>query len=515
MRRVFDCFTFFNEIELLKIRFEELNDVVDFFVIAEASVTFQGQQKPLFFQDNRAQFEQYGHKIIHLVVDGLPNSPNPWDREFAQRDALDLGCSAAEPDDLILISDIDEIFRSEAISQAKMLDGYLAFDMPMFQYFLNLRAEPSGWNRAFGYSRKDRHRLKNLTSGRIDKNLLKEAFGDRYHEIGNAGWHFTYLGGAERIRTKLRSFSHTEEWFTTMITEGGIEAQVQDGGVVGNFWHLAEYVPIDGTFPAAVRREEQYFRRCDFIKDIYQAHRELQLRNRDIKVRLKAEIARRSQVAVASRLRKSNNFSKIISIGTFCAAAAHLKAAGLRDAAYPFDWLFTNPSLVADCIEDGFKIFMNQEYLNPIDNGTKCRHEFYQSRYPMGSAAVFNHHNPSCEPHRSHFQRAITRFNTVIYSLRSPVLLFMMFNEKSFGTQYYHDFQRIEQATNGAAVFVLIVAQSYSEPRGYVKILNHQGGITVAQISVYSNILDGMLFEDKADSSAVVDFLKLIFKGFV
>lgn len=508
-RRVFDCFTFFNEIELLKVRLEELDSVVDFFVIAEAPITFRGARKPLHFRENAAQFEKFADKIIHVVVDDLPETSNPWEREFAQRDALDRGCAAADDHDLILISDADEIFRADAVAQASQLDGYIAFDMPMFQYYMNLRAEKNGWNRAFGYAWKDRGNLRNLTSGRIDKELLKATFGERYHYIDNAGWHFTYLGGRESIRTKLQSFSHTEEWFQTMLQEGGIEAHVRDGGVVGNFWHLAEYVPIDASFPAGVRRREEYFRSISYIRDIFEAHRDLQAGNRDIKVKLGHAVALNSQLRAVIRLRKSVSFSKIISIGSFCMAAAHLKAAEVRDAAYPFDWLFSNPPMVADCIEDDFRIFLDPQYLRPVSDGAKCQHAFYQARYPMGEGAIFNHHNPSQEPDRGHFERAIARFKVALHS-PSPPLLLMIMDARSFAEPMLRDVARIYQAAYAAPILLILIEQSYAQPRGKVDVGFQQDGIMVAKYFSQSLTSDGMLFDDPTDTEMFKNFLSFL-----
>ena len=461
-RLIFDCFTFFNELDLLEVRLEELAPCVDFFVICEASVTFQGKPKPLHFQENRQRFAKYLHKIIHVVVDDLPNTENPWDREYAQRDALARGCTIAQPDDIVLISDADEIYRRETIARIRGLDGYMAFDMPMFQYFINLRAEASGWSRAFGITWKDRDKLLNFTSGRVDKHLVKDAFGDRYHEIDMAGWHFTYLGGAEKIRTKLQSFSHTEEWFKVMLADGGIEDQVRMGGVVGNFWHLAEYVPIDESFPISVQRRVDHFKAIGFIKDVYEAHRELQVTHRNLKEKLKEQIGIISQLQMTSGMAAAHSgqsapaesaapkgaaFQNLISVGTYCVVAAHLKEAGLRNHSYPFDWLFSNPSMVADCLEDDFAVLLDRQYLVPIENGTKCRHEFYQAQYSMPKGAIFNHQNIADDAQYETFVRRVERLRTALQSPEETLLVMMM-----GGASYYGgvpaQIERIKRAAN-------------------------------------------------------------------
>lgn len=500
---------FFNEIELLKVRLEEIHSVVDFFVICESPVTFRGEPKPLHFKESEALFEKYRHKIIHVVVDDLPETQNPWDREFAQRDALVRGCRMADDDDMIMISDADEIPRRETVIEVRNSDGFVAFDMPMYQYYMNLRAEASGWNRAFAVSWKDRHQLRNFTSGRVDKHLVREDFRDRYKEISRAGWHFTYLGGADTIRTKLKSFSHTEEWFQNMLNEQGIENQVVDGGVVGNYWHLAEYVPIDESFPEFVRRNAEYFRQIGYIKDIYEAHRELQVRARDLKEIAKRQISDTSKLLAASSMIGVRKFEKIVSVGTFCAAAAHLREAGLRDAAYPFDWLFSNPAFAADCIEDDFATFLDRQYLQKVEGQRKCRHEFYQERYPMGDGAIFNHHDPSSEPDYSHFQRTIERFRAVL-TARGSTLFLMMIGADSLNEAMLKGIVRLHDALRAAPMLVMVATESHVEARGRLHVVWGRPGLAIARVFVRSRISDGMLFDDKEDTDQIISFLKLI-----
>ena len=111
----YDCFTFFNELELLQIRLAELSSVVDVFVIAEAPWTFQGQAKPLFFGENRARFKPYLSRIQHIVSDAPPVVTDQWSRELHQRNSLKRGLLEASGDDFVVISDADEIVRPEAL----------------------------------------------------------------------------------------------------------------------------------------------------------------------------------------------------------------------------------------------------------------------------------------------------------------------------------------------------------------------------------------------------------------
>ena len=86
---VYDCFQFFNELDILKLRMHVLNDVVDKFVISEATVTFSGEKKPLYFQENREMFREFEDKIIHKVVDDTPMDTSAFMRDSHQKCAVE------------------------------------------------------------------------------------------------------------------------------------------------------------------------------------------------------------------------------------------------------------------------------------------------------------------------------------------------------------------------------------------------------------------------------------------
>ena len=71
---VHDCFIFFNELDALELRLEELDPVVDRFVLVEARTTFTGQAKPLVFAEHRGRFAKFLPKLVHVVVDELPGA---------------------------------------------------------------------------------------------------------------------------------------------------------------------------------------------------------------------------------------------------------------------------------------------------------------------------------------------------------------------------------------------------------------------------------------------------------
>ena len=75
---IYDCFTFFNELDLLEIRLKILNDYVDKFVLVEAAKTHSGLPKPLYFNENKQRFLPYQDKIVHISLDNMPESQNSW-----------------------------------------------------------------------------------------------------------------------------------------------------------------------------------------------------------------------------------------------------------------------------------------------------------------------------------------------------------------------------------------------------------------------------------------------------
>lgn len=95
--------------DLLEVRLNELYDKVDHFVLVEARETFTGNSKPLYYDENKERFQKFQDKIIHIILEGRFETTNQWAREFYQRNQLMQGLTECEPDDLILISDLDEI----------------------------------------------------------------------------------------------------------------------------------------------------------------------------------------------------------------------------------------------------------------------------------------------------------------------------------------------------------------------------------------------------------------------
>lgn len=282
---IYDCFMFFNEIELLKLRLEELDEAVDYFVLVESIETQRGNVKPLYFQQNRHLFEKYLHKIIHVVIDERHPEMGLWERENYQRNAIGRGLVGCDYSDLILISDLDEIPRPHLIASVneylpernkKMLEngrnrkykkhnknkksaskeekmfyfnGSRAFEQTIYFFQLNRQTttgETWGGGPWAGTV---------ATTYGLLRKFGAQHFRDyrwKFRRILNGGWHFTWMGGKDRIRAKMGSIVEGHE---NAISEEEIDRWINQHPVV----------PIDETFPLYVQRNFDYLKSMGYI----------------------------------------------------------------------------------------------------------------------------------------------------------------------------------------------------------------------------------------------------------
>jgi beta-1,4-mannosyl-glycoprotein beta-1,4-N-acetylglucosaminyltransferase len=231
--KVVDVFPFFNEFELLELRLNILSPYVDLFVLVECPQTFAGNEKPLYFSENKDFFDKWKDKIlVHVVSDQLsskrdiakrlsnlelPNldrwileevasSPLPrrafqWKREFYQRESAHKALPEMTDNDLVFCSDIDEIWNPEMTFDWDE-DVIFKLEQTVFQYRMNNRSNEK-WSSAFFTAAKNiQHTSLNMIrASKVGENIVKVAFG---------GWHFTYQGGEDRIRYKIESYGHQE-----------------------------------------------------------------------------------------------------------------------------------------------------------------------------------------------------------------------------------------------------------------------------------------------------------------
>lgn len=215
--KIFDCFTFYNELDLLEIRLELTADLVDYFVLVEATKTFQNKDKSLFYDENKDRYKRYQDKIIHVIVDDMPCFDDPWKNERFQREAIKRGLTKANRDDVVIIGDVDEILRPQTITRLQKSQATLMpFRIPYLNFFFNYLSVNHHetycvWNLAAKYSAiQSVEDLRLLRMQLNQMNLPFDYVTDSLEIIEHAGWHFSYLGDKDFIVKKLQSFAHSE-----------------------------------------------------------------------------------------------------------------------------------------------------------------------------------------------------------------------------------------------------------------------------------------------------------------
>jgi beta-1,4-mannosyl-glycoprotein beta-1,4-N-acetylglucosaminyltransferase len=239
---VYDCFPFFNELDVLDIRLHELDAHIDKFVLVEATHTFTGREKKLYYEENKLRFIKFQSKIIHLVYDfgkkGI--AANPWDNEKTQRNFLSEGIDLKK-DDLLLLSDVDEIPDMQRLR--KLFIHPITLNHSRFDLFLNYKSS----KRQQGCQIWPMSACQQLTMQEIrDKHAT--------NLIINNGWHFSFLGSIENSNYKLRSFSHSFELRHCSTDPEVINMRLRQGkSPYTDDLGIYKFVQIDETFPTYLR----------------------------------------------------------------------------------------------------------------------------------------------------------------------------------------------------------------------------------------------------------------------
>ena len=243
--KIFDCFMYFDEDVVLDLRLNTLNEYVDYFVIVESCFTHKGDKRKLKF--NHEKFAKFKDKIIYLVYDHEPNNIkivhdneseeeksikyilNAAYRENGQRNFIATGLNNAEKEDLILISDVDEIPNLENLDLRNIKEKLILFKQHMFYYKFNLRMPNLIWSGTKACKKKNLltpQWLRNIKDRkysflRIDILFSKTKYND-IKFVDNGGWHFSNIKTAAEIEHKLKSYLHHREFDQNPMSENEI-----------------------------------------------------------------------------------------------------------------------------------------------------------------------------------------------------------------------------------------------------------------------------------------------------
>ena len=233
--KIFDCFMYFDEEVVLDVRLNTLDKYVDYFVIVESSFTHKGDNRNLMFNHNK--FEKFKNKIIYLVYDKQPkgieavnenDSENEKSRKYilnaalrenGQRNFIQNGLNKAEDNDIILISDVDEIPNLSEVNFNNISEKIIMFHQDMFYYKFDLKIPNLLWVGTRGCRKKyllSPQWLRNVKDRKYFPFRIDILFSEKKYSsikfISNGGWHFSYIKTAEEIEHKLKSYLHHREF---------------------------------------------------------------------------------------------------------------------------------------------------------------------------------------------------------------------------------------------------------------------------------------------------------------
>ncbi len=249
--RIFDCFMYFDEEIVLDTRLNYLDKFVDYFVIVESKFTHRGDSRNLNFDINK--FSKFKNKIIYKVYDEIPNNideindnddestksgkyiMNAVYRENGQRNFIMSGLKEANDEDIILISDVDEIPNLSEIKIKSIKEKIILFKQDMFYYKFNLKLPDIEWTGTKACKKKNLLNpqwLRNIKDRkypiyRIDVLFSKKKYID-VKIINNGGWHFSNIKSPDKIEHKLKSYLHHREFDLVPLNVNEIKKIMQN-----------------------------------------------------------------------------------------------------------------------------------------------------------------------------------------------------------------------------------------------------------------------------------------------
>jgi hypothetical protein len=255
--KIIDTTMFWKEYDILELRLAEHYDHVDQFVIVECDRTYSGTYKGFNLAKHLDRYSKWMDKINYIKVTDCPTHNNAWDNEHWQRDHMHLGWKNLGSDDVILVSDLDEIVRPETFEFIRNTNyDFYGLYMPAFYFKFNyVDAKPDWHYKVWGRAYRG---FQNNGSG---MRYMNELPGRSNIKLHHAGWHFGWLGDEEFAKTKIQSFSHSEINQPHIIENINIEKHISEGR--DHFrpenvtWHT---VKLDNYFPKTVLNNKEKYK---------------------------------------------------------------------------------------------------------------------------------------------------------------------------------------------------------------------------------------------------------------
>ena len=253
--KIFDCFMFYDEELLLDIRLNILDKYVDFFVIVESKYFHNGKKRKLKFDINK--FQKFKDKIIYIIHKNEPPEiaklsdkdsediksykliVNAHLRENDQRNHISKGLTDADDNDLILVSDVDEIPNFNYINLSKVKNKIIMFEQEIFYYKFNRYLPNFTWYGTKACKKKNLispQWLRNIKNKRfpfwrIDTFFSKNKYIDKIF-IKNGGWHFSNIKNANDIELKLKSYLHHRDYESEELGNSKINELIKNNETI-------------------------------------------------------------------------------------------------------------------------------------------------------------------------------------------------------------------------------------------------------------------------------------------
>ena len=240
--KINDCFMYYDEDQLLDLRLNILNNYVDKFIIVESKFTHSGKIKNRNFQIDK--FKKFKDKIEYIYIEEEPknlkiidekdsekekNNKNIYNgllRDNFQRNCLNNCIQKLDNDDVIILSDLDEIPNLEKINFEKVGGNIYTFEQKMFYYKLNFLYPKLLW---YGSKLCKKRKfvspqwLRNIKSKRYPLWRIDTLFSKKKYQnlkiIKNGGWHFTNMKNPKQLHIKMSNFAHHPEYEQTKYSE--------------------------------------------------------------------------------------------------------------------------------------------------------------------------------------------------------------------------------------------------------------------------------------------------------
>lgn len=257
MSLVYDCFMLHNELDMAELRMRELANSVDYHVIVEARETHSGLSKELNYPTLECRLPSWlSEKVIYITLDSLQDengSRDAWKKEAYHRSQIAQGLVNCNPDDLVIVSDCDEIVNPDVIP---LIGDKAGLTLTLYYYNFHTKS-PDFWG--IGATRWGIYQDVN--------GIRTNAMGGK--QIDNAGWHFSYMGNADFIVDKVRSFMHFDLAQQVGITKESIEYALKTGTDLfkrGDYFILEDYPLGDMShLPKTIRENVEHYKELGWL----------------------------------------------------------------------------------------------------------------------------------------------------------------------------------------------------------------------------------------------------------